>query len=525
MNTVARRAALVALTALAMMASAFRFTAAPGPGLDPDAMSYLGAARTLVAHGTLRVPVAPWWSDSTTQPLTHFPPGYSAALAVPVALGLDAVQGARLVQAGAAGVTIAAFMLALWPLAGAWGATLGALVLACSPAFVFVHLSVLSEPLFLALMMLALWSIVRRPRAALVHGLIAAVATMVRYAGLSVAGGAALWALRDTSAPWRERIKRAALALAPSLLAMAAWSLTRERAPGRAGPIRKLAFYGNWGPTLREGAQTIAHQLAPSLEWEPVPWLAAGAAVAAIAALVWSTVRAEGEVMPAAEHDDPRWNAQRPLLQAAGWLALAYVALVAVSRAMADPDIPFDFRMLVPLAPLAVAAVTIVAARAWRAISRPSRVFGVLAIVVWMATAARANYQQVSDALADGGDFAGSAWRDSPTLAWARMQPASRALFTNWPCALWFHLDRPVRDLPRTTDAATMRVFAARLRATRGAVVAWNTQSPETAHADSVIARAGLVRVAVFDDGSVFEAPPAVAAAIAIPPRAGAARP
>ena len=490
-----------------MMAGAFRFTAAPGPGLDPDAMSYLGAARTLASHGTLRVPLAPWWSDSTTQPLTHFPPGYSAALAVPVAFGADAVQSARLVQAVAAGVTVAAFVLTLWPLAGAWGAALGALALSVAPAVVFVHLSVLSEPLYLALVMLTLWSVVRRPRASLLHGVIAAAATMVRYAGLSLAGGAALWALRDTTAPWRERIKRAAFALAPSLLAMAMWSLTRERAPGRAGPIRKLALYGDWGPTLREGAQTIAHHLAPSLEWEPVPWLAAAGTLAALAALVWSTVRAEGEVLPAAEHDDPRWNAQRPLLQASACLTLAYVALVVVSRALADPDIPFDFRMLVPLVPLAVAAVTVVSARAWRAIARPARVFGVLALAGWLAAATRADYQQVSDALADGGDFAGSAWRDSPTLAWARAQPADRALFTNWPCALWFHLDRPVRDLPRTTDAATMRAFAARLRATHGAVVAWSIQSPETAHTDSVIARAGLVRVAVFDDGAVFEAP------------------
>jgi hypothetical protein len=78
------------------------------------------------------------------------------------------------------------------------------------PAFVFVHLSVLSEPLFLALVALMLWGLVRHPRATWLHGTIAAAATMVRYAGLSMAGAAALWALRDTTRPWRQRLQRAA---------------------------------------------------------------------------------------------------------------------------------------------------------------------------------------------------------------------------------------------------------------------------------------------------------------------------
>ena len=490
-------------------------------------MSYLGAARTLAAHGTLRVPMAPWWSDSATQPLTHFPPGYSATLAVPVALGVDAVQGARWVQGAAAALTGAVFVLTLWPLAGGVGAVLGALALTLLPAYVFVHLSVLSEPLFLALVVLMLWGLVRHPRASWLHGLIAAAATMVRYAGLSVAGGAALWALRDTTRPWRERMTRAAYALAPSLLAMAAWTLTRERAPGRAAPIRKFALYGNWSPTLSEGARTIAHQLAPSLEWEPVPWLAAGATLAALAAMVWSTVRASGEVLPAAERDDPRWDAQRMLLRAAGYLALAYVALVVVSRALADPAIPFDFRLTVPLAPLAVASVAVVAARAWRVISRAARVFGVLALLGWTAMAARANWQQVSDALSDGGDFASAEWRDSPILRWVRTQDPSRPIFTNWPCAIWFHLDRNVRDMPSTTDLPTLRAFAARVRGTQGAVVAWNLQSIETAQTDSIVALAGLVQIATFDDGAVYEAPaltPAPTTAVA-PTKAPAAVP
>ena len=286
-----RCAAVTAVCALAVAAGALRLTATPGPGLDPDAMSYLGAAQSLVRSGTLRIPVAPWSSDSTTAPLAHFPPGYSAVLAVPIALGADARLAARIIQCVSAGLTTVAVMLMLWPVAGAWGAVLGVIAVVMSPAFVVAHLSVLSEPLFLALVTLAMWSLVRRPRAALLHGAIAAAATMVRYAGLSVAAAAALWALRDTSAPWRDRLKRAVYAVAPSLIAMAAWSLTRRRAPGHVESIRTFALYGDWGPTLRQGARAVAHLLAPSLEWEPVPKLAAIGTLAAFAAMAWSTTR------------------------------------------------------------------------------------------------------------------------------------------------------------------------------------------------------------------------------------------
>lgn len=509
----ARRAVLIVSCALAISAGAFRLTAPPGPGLDPDALSYLGAAESMVAHGTYRIPVAPWYSDSLTQPLAHFPPGFATTIAAPMTLGVDARLAARLVEALSAGAAAALLMLALWPAAGAWGATLGALAVVLTPHWVTVHLSVLSEPLFLAFVTLLLWSMTRHRRASALHGVIAALATMVRYAGLSLAGAAALWALLDKRATWRARIARAATAVAPSLIAMALWTATRAHAPGKAAPIRKFAVYGDWAPTLNEGARTIGHLLAPSMEWNPVPWLAAIGTAIAMAALVWSGQRTGFEESPTPLQDDVRFDAQRELSRAAGVIALAYVGLIFASRLLADPAIPFDFRLAVPLVPLLMAWVACVAARAWTMISKPSKVFGVLAFTVWCVAAVIANEEQVTYALTEGSDFASTEWRNSPTLDWARTQGADRALFTNWPCAIWFHQHRNVRDLPNALDAATMTSFVAHLRKQNGVVVAWNVQSPETANADSLVARAGLVRVATFDDGAIYEAPPLVAIA------------
>jgi len=498
---VPRRTLLIAGCALAVAAGAFRVTAPPGPGLDPDALQYLGAARALVADGALRVPLAAWWSDSTAEPLSHFPPGYSVVLAAPIALGADARLAARLVQAVAAGLTTATLMLLLWPAAGAWGAVLGAVALTLSPAFVMVHLAVLSEPLFLALVTFALWGFTRRPRDAWLHGLTAAAATMVRYAGLSVAGAAALWAMLDTSASWRDRLRRATIAVAPSLLAMMVWSRTHK-------PDRTLALNDGWGATLQQGVRTAGHLLAPSLEWEPVPWLAAGAMLTALAAMSWRAARAPRDDTPDDRDRGAQHESAGAVLAASAVLIFAYVALIVASRAVADRGIPFDFRIAAPLVPLATASLVLMAFRAWRATSRPWRVVGTLALTIWGAAAARTDFSQVREALTYGNDFASRDWRDSPTLAWVRAQDPARALYTNFPCAIWFHLDRVARGLPGTLDPATMREFVARLRATHGAVVAWNERNVDMAPNDSIVMRAGLVRVAAFDDGSVFEPAP-----------------
>ena len=190
------RLAPAALLGIAAFALVLVVTDPPGPGLDPDAMSYMGAAESLAAHGAYRIPAADWTSADSSSPLAHFPPGYSTALAVPVALGMAPPQAARLVDALAAAVTVVTLVLvvgsATTTLAGE--ALGGALIV--TPAMATVHLSVLSEPLFLALLTLTLAAMVYAPDRPLRTGMAAALGAMVRYAGASLVGAVTLWSSR-----------------------------------------------------------------------------------------------------------------------------------------------------------------------------------------------------------------------------------------------------------------------------------------------------------------------------------------
>ena len=73
-------------------------TRPPALGLDPDAASYLGAAQSLAEGRGYRIPIADWATADSTSALSHFPPGYPTAIALPVAVGMTPMNAARAVN-------------------------------------------------------------------------------------------------------------------------------------------------------------------------------------------------------------------------------------------------------------------------------------------------------------------------------------------------------------------------------------------------------------------------------------------
>src|SRR5205085_8412252 len=125
-------------------------TRPPALGLDPDAASYLGAAQSLAEGRGYRIPIADWATADSTSALSHFPPGYPTAIALPVAVGMTPMNAARAVNAATAFVDIGVASWLVTSIAGSIAGIVLALALVVMPVFVELHASVLSEPLFLA---------------------------------------------------------------------------------------------------------------------------------------------------------------------------------------------------------------------------------------------------------------------------------------------------------------------------------------------------------------------------------------
>jgi hypothetical protein len=511
-------AGLLALGAFALVLAA---TDPPGPGLDPDAMQYLGAAESLAARGVYQIPSALWWSADSISALAHFPPGFSTAIALPVRMGMAPPQAARLVNALAAAITAALVVLLVNEAATLLAGALAALALCTMAPMHLVHLSVLSEPLFLVWTALALAAMTRRRLHPLVMGIPAALGILTRYAGLALVAAAGLWALADGRGTPRERLRRAGLALLPGLLLQGAWVIRIRRIGGPA-EIRRFALYGDFGPMLRQGGATLREWLVPDAgaATEPVPYRAGLALAAALVLLLlvatgvrraWTMHRAVDAASPSPVRltGDAPWR----LIAASGLLGACYFGMLVVSRLVADPGVPLDDRLLAPLFLLATIVIATSIALWWRMPGggpwyELSRIAVAGALLAWCGASAAGTSDLADAALTWGSDFAGEQWRTSALLDWARTSGATRPLYSNWPSALYFHLHRPARGLPDANKPQLFRPFADTLRARGGVVLAFTVPDASVATGAALRRVPGLRVIAELHDGIVLDAWP-----------------
>ena len=518
---------MAGLSLLAFVA-VFALMAAPGPGLDPDAMSYLGAASSWVRGHGLRIPGAGWKVADTTAPLKHFPPGYPSAIALGMQGARPAIEAARLVQAASAAVTVVGVVLALDAAGSAVAGVLAVVLLFVTPAMIIVHASVLSEPLYLAVVALMTWRLTRRERTGArpwILGGLAALGMLTRYAGASLVLAAMLDGAWRAGA-WRVRLRQSAIAALVPAAAVGAWLLERSRERS-SEVVRTTALYlAGLDRTLLDGAQTVRAWLAPGLESPGLASVTAMAVVAALAALMVSVLRTRCRAV----EDVPRAHAAtrdvadgaslahaaalatgapdaapEPLLRAVALLGGTYVLVVGASRLLADGAIPLDERILAPLGlVLTMGAAHLVVRWAqeggwWR------RGAVTVALLAWMAGAVRASGVWVEEYRIDGGDLASARWRTSVLVTYAATH--AEVLYSNQPSAIWFHTGRAVHDVPEQPDAPTIAAFRDKIARDHGALLAFSFPDADMAVTDALVRGAGLVAVARDSTGTVWRMP------------------
>lgn len=531
----------------AVIAAALVFvsTQSPGPGLDPDAMAYMGAATSLVHRGTLRVPTGEWDSPDSTSALSLWPPGYPAAIALPMELGLSPVQSGRWINVVAAGITALVVGLLVASAAGSGAGLVAVLVVFATQSVFDVHLSVLSEPLFIALLLLTLAAMVRARDQLWLLAILATATVMVRYAGAAAPAAVVCWTLLDSRYALRRRVRRAlGVALLPAI-ALLAWFVRTARVPDRhATP--EIAIYGNWGDALSQARDTVASWLVPILD----PGLARRVIAAlVIVALVLFIITAARDTLGG--HGTTRTGARRstrerarfgaarpellaPIIGAAMLLGAWYAAVLVASRAFVGGSIPFDWRILAPVIVLIEVVAVASVGYWWRAYHRPLHiVIGVIA-ATWIAAAAIVTFNDAQWAATEGSDFASSEWRTSPLIAWVRANGRGHPLYSNWPPALYFHAHRIARELPDSSNTAELPAFGRAVAAQHAYVVAFDAPSPDYIPPDSLARMLGWERVVRVADGTVWRAggasadstaAPALAAPVPAATPAGAASP
>jgi hypothetical protein len=392
-------------------------TARYGIGLTPDSVTYLDGARSLAA--------GQGYSQNGT-PITSWAPGYSWVLSLGERLGLDALDGARVLAAIAfVATTLLGFLLLRRHVRSQGIVVAGTVVIGCSGVLLGVFKEALSEHLFIIdvlLLLLVLDRLVARPRDARL--LVAAVALVwagfyLRYAGIVLVAFLAAVLLIAWWPYGRTRALLASLAaMAAGLVVPALWMLRNLDAGSGLMGVRQEA--ASSAPT---NAGLTVKILAGWLVFEGQPVLRAGAVVvvlAAAAVAVFAVVRGRPAL---AEPMQEMW----PLvLFVAGYVG--YLAATASVVAFASISTRF-------LSPVFVPAVVVVA---WgfervRGLLRPSARTVLTAIaLVWVASnivwfGARALNAERRGA----GGYQTLRWHDSPLMDDVRQLGEDVPIYTN----------------------------------------------------------------------------------------------
>lgn len=428
-----------------------------GPTVTADGVSYLRLAQGL---------------PPLEGPGNHFPLGYPAALAIMRGVGFGHLDAARWLSALLAGTNVllaGAFVRRTW---GAGWSLVVMVVLAAATPLAQLHTAVLSEPLFLTLLLV--WLLLMRAAresalVALGAGGIAAAAVLTRFAGAAlVVAGLVLLV--------QHRSRLAAYAIGAGAPLAVWFGVMALRGTDAARTVR-------WHPASRGDVVQAARSAASWILGSTGPALAGFAVALGAAALLWRARRSPGG---------------EALLVAAG----CYVAVIGVTVFLLDAQTPLDTRLLAPIQLLVVLSLP----AAEKVLPRALIAVGVTAVVLvtGAATIRSLTSPDLAVLSASRGDVT-DAVGELPGTVWS-----------NGPPALWLHSGREALPLPRVRDPWSLErndrydEEMAALRASSGDLVVWLEYFAYRDYLPSrqdLEAHLDLQPVAVLPDGVVYRVP------------------
>jgi hypothetical protein len=219
--------------------------------------------------------------------------------------------------------------------------------------------------------------------------------------------------------------------------------------------------------------------------------------------------RAIARGLSAAPNDEDSFESSTRLsarLLVAGLLVvLCYAAVVFASRLLADPEIPFDQRILSPVLMIVTMLVFVLAYHWWRDTRSVLPKIALLgAALGWWSGSALTTYQQARRVRIEGAGYGREQWRRSDLVEWAKTEGRQYPLYSNRSPALYFLVHRVARNVPLLEQSTRMDEFADSVRARGGRVLMFGQPTRWHVTADSLQRVRGLRPVFVGTSGVVL---------------------
>ena len=329
------------------------------------------------------------------------------------------------------------------------GAALTLLLVILLPIFLYVHVTALSDSLFIALLLSSLLLLARYGETGgllvvVLGGIATGLALVTRFAGAPIVPAGVMFILLfSPSRPAIRMLHASLFALAAALLYLGCMALVGGS--GAAGTGREFALLGNpsW-ETFRNGFDSLSSFFLPT----GVP---AAVRLVVVAGLIVFLVYAAA--IYAANGIVRTRSALVPQIMMI--FAACYGAFVLIS-VFIEANLPFQPRYLAPLYITGAIALAIMI-NGWASPARLSRLglaFAVLAGVLAAENLVRSAKMSV-DHMRDGNYYASPRWFNSPTIAFVRALGPDVTIFTNAPDAIGYLAGRPAYWIPKKFDRRT----------------------------------------------------------------------
>jgi len=496
--------------------AAVLFSTTWGIGLTPDSLTYVGAARNLLAGNGLSSST----STGNLQPMVMYPPLFPLLIAATGLFG-DPLEGARYLNALIFGANIFMVGLLIYRYTGrSIGAgVFGAVLMLTSDAMLSVHSRAISEPVYIlsvlvALLLLSSYLDCPKQSYLLMSAGAAAFALLSRYVGVvlvltTLSGICLLGKMRS-----RKKLVDGVTLLVVSGFPLLLWIIRNAYLTGETTGRQWVLHPITWAQ-LRIGLNTVSDWLLPSqIFQETVRFTVLGICVTALLTLTLLSYREKTRLD----------NRERPSEGYVNGLKLfmifliTYVGFLLVYISLGSVDTPLDSRILSP-AFVAVLILTVWYVHKLKA-AFPGRKRIVIAITVLSALFVLSYLGRGATRVilnhTNGIGYASKVWKQSVLVQRVRDLPAEVPVYSNGSDVLYLLTERPIHGLPikvnpvtgelNTTYIGQVAAMGERLRTENGVLayfdrITWRWYLPSE---EELIELLPLKKVVEAQDGSIY---------------------
>jgi 4-amino-4-deoxy-L-arabinose transferase-like glycosyltransferase len=430
-----------------------------GLGLSDDSIAYIAGARSILNGAGYR---EAWLASN--QPVTHFPPAFSSALALIGITGLDPLRGARFLNSLLFGANI--FLLAIigWKMTKLQiaGIVLSILFLVNYSLF-RVHTTAMSEPLYIFFTLASFLTFYQygvqelAPASAskladskwlIFTAILTAFAYLTRYAGLALLA-TYIVSLFILHVSWKKRITSSLFFISSFIPFALGWSIRNQLVADNA-TNRTLVYHSITQENIEIGIYNISLFLMPIEEWRrtliKIPNLFNIIILILILVLLaWLAKKGLTKFF------QPNTAQPEVLSFVSALYIFGYLASIISSMTLFDASTKFQLRILSPIF-VSILIVTIYFLNQLWYKQKHLSSFIFLLIFVFSIDGMNS---AITELRKGGQGYASFQWFDSEAMKFLQNLPAGTKIYTNEAPAVYLYTNRPSYVLPDLIDPVT----------------------------------------------------------------------